>query len=125
VKGPRTGWRQALTELLAAWRQWLTGRPTATVETALFFHLEENITPRDTGALSIYCCGRLVTHAPVLALTGTSAEPVLQLLRTHSAELRVCGHASVQFKNVSPWLQGCIVAELRALGVGSRAPDPP
>lgn len=106
--------------MLSAW--WPSAHPReAAAQPALFFLLEENARPRDTGNLSIFCCGSLVAHAAEVPLHGPAAEPVLALLRTHSAALRLCRHQRLHFENVSPWLQGQIRAELRELKVSAGA----
>ena len=120
---PALGWlREAWHTLRSAW--WPGAHPReAVAQGALFFLLEENTRPRGTGALSIFCCGSLVAHAAEVPLQGATADPVLTLLRTHSAALRLCRHQRLAFENVSPWLQGQIRAELVALQVAVGGKD--
>jgi hypothetical protein len=99
-------------------RGWATRQdPVLRAHHALLFTIEENPWPRETGTFIIYCCGALTVQTRNLNLSSSDPEPLLGLLRTHSAELRTCGHREVRFKNVSPWLKRQIMQEMRELQI--------
>lgn len=91
--------------------------PAAGALDALLFVIEENPRPRDTGTFSVYCRGNLVVRSETVNLLSDDPAPILGLLRTYSAQLRVCSHRAVRFKNISPWLKNRILEEMRDLQI--------
>ena len=95
--------------------------PLHGTEGCLLFMIEENVKPRDTGTLIIACSGKVVCEVNNLELYSTDPEPVLRRLQAHAEELKDCSFQRVEFKNVSPWLQGEIQRVLDSQGGRSSA----
>lgn len=89
--------------------------PMHGTEDCLLFMIEENVKPRDTGTLFVACGNKMVFEVPNLALYGSDPEPVL------SNALRACSFPRIEFRNVSPWLQGEIQKALTGLQVAATA----
>jgi hypothetical protein len=95
--------------------------PMHGTEDCLLFMIEENVKPRDTGTLFVACGNKTVFEVRNLALYGSDSEPVLSKLRIHANALRVCSFPRIEFRNVSPWLQGEIQKTLADLQVAATA----
>ncbi len=108
---------------LARLREGVTSylNPLHGTDDCLLFMIDENVKPRDTGTLMIACAGKMLCETPNLALYNSDAEPVLSQLRIHANELRACQFPRIEFRNVSPWLQGEIQKTLADLQVAATA----
>ncbi|OYV93435.1 MAG: hypothetical protein B7Z60_08680 [Ferrovum sp. 37-45-19] len=95
--------------------------PLHGTEDCLLFMIEENVKPRDTGTLFVACGNMTVFEVPNLALYGSDPEPVLSKLRIHANALRACSFPGIEFRNVSPWLQGEIQKPLTGVQVAATA----
>ena len=84
---------------------------------SLLFWIEENPNPRDTGTLTIACCGRILCEVHELALYSQSPEPVFKQIAAYSGDLRICPAKRIEFRNVSPWLQAEIRRNLADLQI--------
>jgi len=117
-RGWRRFWRYTATVLGRIRQAWVLGHhPAAGATKALLFTIQERPRPRDTGTFSIYCCGTLIAESENLSLFSDDPQPLLDLLRMHSADLRMCNHHQVRFRNISPWLKGHILEEMRELQI--------
>ncbi len=95
--------------------------PLHGTEDCLVFMIEEAVKPRDTGTLIIACAGKVLCEVPNLALLSTDPEPVIRHLNDHAKALQNCAAQRVEFRNVSPWLEGEIRKALGSLQVAVAA----
>lgn len=91
--------------------------PLYGTEDCLLFMIDENVKPRDTGTLMIACAGKVLCEVPNLALYSSDPEPVIRRLNDHAKALQNCAAQCVEFRNVSPWLEGEIRKTLGSLRV--------
>ena len=89
--------------------------PLHGTEDCLLFMIDENVKPRDTGTLMIVCVGKVLCEVPNLALYSSDPEPVIRRLNDHAKALQNCAAQRVEFRNVSPWLEGEIRKTLGSL----------
>jgi len=89
--------------------------PLHGTEDCLLFMIDENVKPRDTGTLMIACAGKVLCEVPNLALYSSDPEPVIRRLNDHAKALQNCAAQRVEFRNVSPWLEGEIRKTLGSL----------
>ncbi len=91
--------------------------PLHGTDDCLLFMIDENVKPRDTGTLTIACAGKMLCEVPNLALYSSDPEPVIRRLNDHAKALKNCAAQRVEFRNVSPWLEGEIRKTLSSLQV--------
>ena len=91
--------------------------PLHGTEDCLLFMIDENVKPRDTGTLMIVCAGKVLCEVPNLALYSFDPEPVIRRLNAHAKALQSCVAQRIEFRNVSPWLEGEIRKTLGSLRV--------
>ena len=91
--------------------------PLQGTEDCLLFMIDENVKPRDTGTLMIACAGKVLCEVPNLALYSSDPEPVIRRLNDHAKALQSCVAQRIEFRNVSPWLEGEIRKTLGSLRV--------
>jgi hypothetical protein len=89
--------------------------PLHGTDDCLLFMIDENVKPRDTGTLMIVCAGKVLCEIPNLALYNSDPEPVIRRLKDHTKALQSCAAQRIEFKNVSPWLEGEIRKTLSSL----------
>lgn len=80
--------------------------PMHGTEDCLLFMIDENVKPRHTGTLMIACAGKVLCEMPDLALYSSDPEPVIKRLCEHAKALQNCAAQRIEFRNVSPWLEG-------------------
>jgi hypothetical protein len=89
--------------------------PLHGTDDCLLFMIDENVKPRDTGTLMIVCAGKVLCEIPNLALYNSDPEPVIRRLKDHAKALQSCAAQRIEFRNVSPWLEGEIRKTLNSL----------
>lgn len=89
--------------------------PLHGTDDCLLFMIDENVKPRDTGTLMIAYAGNVLCEIPNLALYNSDPELVIRCLKDQAKALQSCAAQRIEFRNVSPWLEGEIRKTLSSL----------
>lgn len=89
--------------------------PLHGTDDCLLFMIDENVKPRDTGTFMVACAGKVLCEIPNLVLYSSDSEPVIRRLKDQAKALQSCAAQRIEFRNVSPWLEGEIRKTLSSL----------
>ncbi len=80
--------------------------PLHGTDDCLLFMIDENVKHRDTGTFLVACAGKVLCEIPNLVLYSSGHELVIRRQKDQAKALQSCAAQRIEFRNVSPWLEG-------------------